>query len=177
MKSDIDFKNIAYLRLGNDKQKRAYEVLTKNEVMTCLMEFHPILIGTIPINIDLNNSDLDIICYFSERSNFEKLVIEKFGSAEKFKIWENSSQESLAIVANFFMDGFEIEIFGQNIPSSEQKGYRHMLVEHRLLKERGNEFRRRIIELKKKGYKTEPAFAFELGLKGDPYEALLQLEK
>ncbi len=30
-------------------------------------------------------------------------------------------------------------------------------------------FRQEIIALKKQGYKTEPAFAMALGLKGDPY--------
>lgn len=177
MGSNIDFKNIDYLGRGNAKQKRAYEVLTKNGVMISLQEFAPILTGTIPINIDLETSDLDIVCYFIDRGSFEKLVVREFGHADRFKIWENSSQESLAIVANFFIDGFEIEIFGQNIPTDKQRAYRHMLIEHKLLVEGGDKFRKRIIELKEKGYKTEPAFALELGLEGDPYEALLKLDE
>ena len=51
-----------------------------------------------------------------------------------------------------------------------------MLIEHRLLQERGEAFRRAIITLKQRGYKTEPAFAKALGLKGDPYLALLPYE-
>lgn len=177
MESNIDFKNLDYLRRGNNKQKQAYAVLTKNEVMTSLKEFDPILVGTIPINIDLENSDLDIVCHFLDSNHFENFLVRKFGTIEKFKTWKNTSQESLAIVANFFIDGFEIEIFGQNIPTIEQKGYRHMLIEHKLLEERGDKFRKKIIELKGMGYKTEPAFAFELGLEGNPYEALLGLDK
>lgn len=177
MKLNIDFKNIDYLKGGNTKQNRAYEVLTKNEVMISLKEFDPILVGTIPINIDIENSDLDIVCHFVDKNSFEKLIIREFGNADRFKIYENTSQESLAIVANFFMDGFEIEIFGQSISTNQQRAYRHMLIEHKLLVERGDKFRKRIIELKEKGYKTEPAFAFELGLEGNPYEALLALNK
>ena len=177
MKLDFNFKNIDYLRMGNNKQKKAYEVLVKNEIMITLEKFAPILIGTIPINIDIENSDLDIICYFVDRNGFEKLLAKKFGNAKRFKIWKNSSQESKVVVANFFVDEFEIEIFGQNIPTNKQRGYRHMLIEHKLLEERGDEFRKRIIELKEKGYKTEPAFAYELGLAGNPYEALLELEQ
>ncbi|MCU4177298.1 DUF4269 domain-containing protein [Carboxylicivirga sp. N1Y90] len=177
MNSNIDFKNITYLKGGNDKQRHVYEVLSKNEIMTILNEFDPILVGTIPINIDIENSDLDIVCHFTDKHSIEKLLVREFGTAERFKIWKNTSQESLAIVANFFMDGFEIEIFGQNVPTVNQRAYRHMIIEHNLLLEHGDEFRKRIIKLKEKGYKTEPAFAIELGLKGDPYEALLELEK
>ena len=48
-----------------------------------------------------------------------------------------------------------------------------MLIEYRLLRERGEMFRQEIIALKKQGHKTEPAFAIALGLKGDPYRELL----
>ncbi len=172
----INFKNIDYLRAGNNKQKRAYDVLTKNKVLFSLKEFNPILIGTIPICIDLENSDLDIACYVTDRNRFEKLLLNKFGSEHSFKLWENTALEAPATIANFFMDGFEIEIFGQNIPTEDQAGYRHMLIEHKLLEQYGEEFRRRIIERKANGHKTEPAFALELGLKGDPYKALLELD-
>ncbi|HRF37192.1 MAG TPA: DUF4269 domain-containing protein, partial [Saprospiraceae bacterium] len=57
-----------------------------------------------------------------------------------------------------------------------QNAYRHLLIEARLLEERGPEFRQQIIELKQQGVKTEPAFARLLGLEGDAYEALLRLE-
>lgn len=177
MKTKINFRNIDYLRKGNDKQKQAYEVLTKNEIMTRLKDFDPILVGTIPINIYLENSDLDIVCQFLDSNGFKRYLARKFGGYEKFKIWENTLQETSAIVANFFIDGFEVEIFGQNIPTNEQQGYRHMLIEYNLIEERGDRFRKRIIELKEKGYKTEPAFAFQLDLEGDPYKSLLELEK
>jgi len=51
-----------------------------------------------------------------------------------------------------------------------------MLILHRLLQERGEAFRREIIALKQRAYKTEPAFAKALGLEGDPYLALLRYE-
>ncbi|TRX65669.1 DUF4269 domain-containing protein [Flammeovirga kamogawensis] len=177
MNTEIDFKDIVYLNSGNNKQKKAFKVLTNNKIISSLKDFSPILIGTIPINIAIENSDLDIICHFTDENYFRKLLIEKFSNYEKFKIYENTSQESLAIVANFFIDDFEIEIFGQDIPTSQQRGYLHMLIEHRILLEKGNDFRKRIIKLKEQGYKTEPAFAHELGLEGDPYEAVLSLDK
>ncbi len=51
-----------------------------------------------------------------------------------------------------------------------------MLIEYKLLLEKGEEFRKEIISLKKQGYKTEPAFAKLLGVEGNAYEGLLKLE-
>ncbi|RYD74479.1 MAG: DUF4269 domain-containing protein, partial [Sphingobacteriales bacterium] len=87
---------------------------------------------------------------------------------------ENPELNSLK--ANFFINNFEFEIFGQNIHTEDQNAYRHMLVEHKILQEKGEDFRKQIIELKNQGYKTEVAFAKLLALKGDAYEELLKLK-
>jgi hypothetical protein len=78
------------------------------------------------------------------------------------------------IVANFRLDEFRIELFGQNRPTREQESYRHMIIEHRIILDRGESFRQEVIRLKKEGVKTEPAFCKLLGIEGDPYEALLR---
>ena len=51
------------------------------------------------------------------------------------------------------------------------------MIEQNLLSKYGEEFRQRIIELKRQGYKTEPAFGQALGLKRDPYTEMLKFEK
>jgi hypothetical protein len=86
-------------------------------------------------------------------------------------------QNEPTIIASFFIEDFEIEIFGQNIPVQQQSGYRHMIIEYNLLLQFGEEFRKNIIDLKRQGFKTEPAFAELFGLSGDPYQALLDFEK
>ncbi|WP_343330978.1 DUF4269 domain-containing protein [Polaribacter staleyi] len=58
-----------------------------------------------------------------------------------------------------------------------QNAYRHMIVENKILKEKGFEFKQSIKKLKSNGTKTEPAFAKLLGLEGNPYTELLKLEK
>jgi len=51
-----------------------------------------------------------------------------------------------------------------------------MVTEYDILNHFGEDFRQQIIALKKAGYKTEPAFANILNLKGDPYTALLEFK-
>ena len=175
-KLKIDFGNIEYLKTGNARQRLAYETLTRNQIMFRLRQFDPILVGTIPIRIDIEDSDLDIICYCKDRNDFIKVITDNFKDAEDFEIYDLNEQEHPAICANFKMDGFPIEVFGQDIPTKKQNAYRHMIIENRLLSEQGETFRQQIIELKRQGIKTEPAFGLLLGLTGNPYNELLNFE-
>ncbi len=58
----LNFKDITYLKEGTIRQKEAYKVLLELNIFELLKNFKPILLGTIPINIDIESSDLDIIC-------------------------------------------------------------------------------------------------------------------
>jgi hypothetical protein len=169
----IDFSTIEYLQNGNQKQIRAYKVLTENNIISNISVFDPILAGTIPINIDIENSDLDIICYWENKTDFIEKLKSEFGNQKEFKIWETLIDHQESVVANFRIEDFEIEIFGQNIPSKNQNAYKHMLIEYQILLSKDESFRQEIIRLKQMGCKTEPAFGQLLGLKGDPYAELL----
>lgn len=169
----IDFSTIDYLKNGNQKQVQAFEVLTQHKILSNLAEFDPILVGTIPIDIAIENSDLDIICYWKNKANFIEKIIFFFEKEAGFTIREIFINDRDSVVANFKIENFEIEVFGQNIPTKDQNGYRHILIENEILQSKGNDFRLEIIKLKQNGYKTEPAFAHLLGLKGDPYATLL----
>lgn len=144
--------------------------------MDILQDFDPIVVGTIPIGIDIDSSDLDIICFWQDQHFFNRKLADNFMIFEAFQIRIVTINSELTTIANFHIDHLEFEIFGQNVPSKSQFGYRHMLVENKLLLERGEDFRQEIINLKQQGYKTEPAFAKVLGMEGDPYQALLKLE-
>lgn len=170
----MKFDTIDYLKTGNTRQQRAYDVLTNHRILTQLAQFSPVLVGTIPINIDIESSDLDVICQWFDKNEFIAALHTAFGHHPTFKLWENPTHQ--AVVAQFEVGSFAIEIFGQNIPTFQQNAYRHMLVEDKLLAKYGEEFRQQIISLKRQGYKTEPAFGIALGLEGDPYLALLMLE-
>jgi hypothetical protein len=61
------------------------------------------------------------------------------------------------------------------LPVLEQHGWKHFLIEQRLLSLGGNAFRGAIMNYRRNGTKTEPAFSAALGLTGDPYQALLKI--
>ncbi len=164
---------IDYLKNGNYRQQQAYKVLSSGIIAT-LNPYSTILAGTIPLEIDIENSDLDILCYSQDSKAFKQTLIQHFADEKDFVLREIVLNGEPTILANFELMDFEIEIFGQNIPVKEQNGYKHMIIEHEILERESKDFKSKIVELKKQGYKTEPAFAKLLGLQGDPYIALLQ---
>lgn len=172
----IDFIRIDYLKTGNERQKRAYEVLTKYKVFEKLKLYSPILAGTVPIEIDIAGSDLDLICEVNlefEEEFLDDLMFSKFIPYDVEVEYPIINGEK-CITLNFILEEFPIEIFGQNKPTTQQNAYLHMIAEHKILQEKGEEFKHKIIELKKQGIKTEPAFGMLMNLE-NPYEDLLKL--
>lgn len=167
----IDFTNISYLKAGTPLQQQAYNVLVQHQIMEKLLAYTPLLCGTIPIDIAITGSDLDIICQWQNKEAFVTNITTFFAGYDDFSTWKNEAID--AVIASFICDGFPIEIFGQNTPTLEQNAYRHMVIEHKILLQQDEAFRDEIISLKEHGYKTEPAFAKLLGLEGDPYTVLL----
>ena len=171
-----NFRNIEYLKHGNERQKLAFYEIRHHRIFKILEKYNPILTGTIPIEIDLPESDLDIICECENHSEFKNYLTKEFSEKEDFKIYSKNQNGIESTVAKFKTDNFLFEIFGQNIPTEKQNAYRHMIIENRILNEKGVDFKRKIKELKSDGLKTEPAFAELLGIKGNPYTELLKLE-
>ena len=172
-----NFRNIEYLEFGNERQKLAFSEIKKYQILEKLEKYDPILTGTIPIGIDLPESDLDIICECQNHSEFKTYLSENFSNKKDFKVYSTKQNGIESTIAEFKTDNFLFEIFGQNIPTEKQNAYQHMIIENRILKEKGSEFKQKVKELKSKGIKTEPAFAKLLGLNGNPYSELLKLKK
>lgn len=170
----MSFSTIDYLATGNPKQQEVYRLLQQYAVWDILLPYTPLLAGTIPIAIDIDTSDLDIICCWQDQTAFIAHICQHFAHYQHFRIIATQVRQRETVIANFVLDGFEIEIFGQNRPSAQQEAFRHLLIEHEILLSRDNDFRQQIIALKQAGWKTEQAFAHLLGLSGNPYIALLQ---
>lgn len=169
----MDFLDISYLAGGGERQRHCFDVLTRIGIMETLKPYNPVLAGSIPIGIDIPLSDLDIICQVSDMKAFADFMQENFHRYEDFNI---RSLDEGAIVCGFFEDGEEIEVYGSPVPPVRTNGYRHMLTEFRLLNILGPAFKEEIVSLKQQGMRTEPAFAWLLGLQGDPYTAVRNLE-
>jgi hypothetical protein len=138
----IDFTTIDYLKNGNEKQERAFEVLNKYQIFSKLKICSPILAGTIPIEIDIEGSDLDIICEVKDMAEFEKLLLHVFPEFD-LKVEKIIINEDECIVCNFELEEFSIEIFGQNKPTTEQNAYRHMIAEYKILQEKREDFKQK----------------------------------
>lgn len=167
--------NIDYLLYGDTCQQHAYHTLQKLDIFSVLSEFSPVLVGTVPIDIYIQDSDLDIICEVYHFTSFQSVVTDYFQKLDNFSYAHKVVADMPRAVVNFNYNGWAIQLFAQSIPAVEQNGFKHMVIEYRILQFLGEDCKQHIRALKLCGMKTEPAFAELLQLTGDPYEALLEL--
>ncbi|MFP3790859.1 DUF4269 domain-containing protein [Bacillus subtilis] len=168
------FRTINYLKSGTETQRYAFEIINELNIFNDLAKYTPVLCGTVPIAIDVQDSDLDIIMEVQDFQLFKDEVKALYGILEGFVLTELTVRNIPTITLNFRYRGFDFELFAQPTAVEKQNAYRHMLIEHYLLL-KNPQVRKEIIFLKKKGIKTETAFAIVFGLVGDPYDALLVL--
>lgn len=173
--SPNEWKEISYLKRGSDRQRTAFETLQGLQILEILRSYDPILVGTVPLEIDIPGSDLDVVCQAEKMNRFAELVTRYYGSRPAFRSKQDVRDMVPTVVAGFETETFPIEIFAQTLPTTEQRAYRHMVVEARLLEIGGSVARRAIRQLKIDGRKTEPAFAAYFQIPGDPYEQLFRL--
>jgi len=143
--------------------------------MTKLVAFDPRVAGTPPLGLDQPTSDVDVLCHALDPAAFAACVWATFSTAADFSIrqWIGADRP---VIASFTAHGWVFQLFGQAKPVSEQAGWRHFIVERRLLNLGGPAFRAAVAGARAGGMKTEPAFAAVLRLDGDPYRVMLDLE-
>jgi hypothetical protein len=165
-----------FLLQGNSFQKNTYHALMDIKLFEELKAFNPVVVGSIPIDIHIPGSDCDIICEVYDHEKFERTLQQSFSRCYGFQLTRKFIRGTPSSIARFRLNDLPVEIFGQAYPVQEQYAFRHMIIEHRILEEKGDDFKNAIIRLKQQGWKTEPAFAQLMGLSGDPYEALLRYD-
>ena len=139
--------------------------------MEHLKEYDPIVVGTIPIECDIDSSDVDILLYSQSVKDTATFLQESFGHLPSFDLLQRSEN---CLLCQFVLDDFQFELYCCDTPTQQQMGYLHLLKEHELLNLHGQELRKKVIYLKKQGLKTEPAFCKALHIEGDAFVEILK---
>ena len=151
-------------------------VLDRSGLLTALARFDPHVAGTPPLGLDLPGSDIDVICQATDAEAFTKTLWDFASPLDGFAIHQ-WTRDGRPVVASFHLDGWPVEVFGDPRPVARQAGWRHFEIERRLLGLGGDGLRAAVMQRRRDGLKTEPAFARVLGLEGDPYTALLAFDE
>lgn len=151
------------------------KALRISRALAILAEFDPRVAGTLPLGLAMPDSDIDVICHVTDPERFVATIWREFATYPQFSMrqWR---QDGRPIIASFVAHGWPIEIFGQELPVDRQTAWRHFSVEKRLLAFGGDDLRNAVIANRQSGAKTEAAFATALGIGGDPYQAMLDVE-
>ena len=171
------FLAMEYQNTPTISQARALRILKDLNVFHDLKEFTPAFAGTIPIDVDIEGSDVDILCEVTDFDRFLPRLRECFEGKSNFQITESFYQNVRSIIAHFEHQSMRFEVFGQKKPVTSQNAFQHMMIEARLLKLAGPESHNEIRRIKRQGHKTEPAFAKLFGIPGDGFAELLGLAK
>lgn len=159
-----------------NKVKLPYQViLAQLDLFNHLAAFDVEIIGTPPLGIDTENSDIDLVCHYHPTQLAQ--LTDRMTHFKQFQSWSFSQwqKDNRVYICHFSYQNWDIEIFCSTQAIIEQYGYQHFQVEKRLLNLANSAFKTCILQLKQQGIKTEPAFAQVLQLTGDPYVVLSDL--
>jgi hypothetical protein len=171
----LDLFDLSYLAHGTPRQRDAHRAIEQLGLFRDLADFCPALAGTVPLDLDIDGSDLDVICAAHDLPAFAARIESLYGRLDGFRLASYPMRGVESVVSGFRFAGWPFELFAQPIPPARQFACLHLLAEARLLALGGAPARQGVRELKQQGLKTESAFARYFGLTGDPYETLARL--
>jgi hypothetical protein len=93
-------------------------------IFRTLAPYSPTQVGTFPLGLQVEGSDLDIACTCTDLDDFARAV-----AGLGFPRVERRAIEPDAVVASMTVGDVEVEVFGQALPVHAQAGFRHMVVE------------------------------------------------
>jgi hypothetical protein len=167
--------DIDTLRTGTPRQRAAWRALTSLGIMGILAPFDARLAGTIPIDVDIPGSDLDILCHARDLDALEAVLTTHFATLPRFRCTRKVRYGHPILLCEFSHHDFPIQVYGSPTPVTRQRAWVHLVAEAYLLAQADDSAKAQVRSLKRAGVKTEPAFAQVFGLVGDPYEALYEL--
>ena len=99
----MNFLTLDYLKDGSEIQNKIHFVLEKHQIFDKLKEYNPILTGTFPININIKNSDLDIILETDDLMRAKDFIINEFQNQKEFDIQFCKINDLLSEFFAFFL--------------------------------------------------------------------------
>lgn len=180
---DLGLRNIKFHHLclesviRLEENKPIFKALTASMILKSFKQYTPFVAGTFPLGLQVENSDLDILMCAQNIDQLSDELKERYGHFSHYKAQRVFVDELDSLIVNFSFEQVSFEVFAQNKPVAFQKAFTHFQIEERLLKMGGDEFQKAVITQRQEGLKTEPAFAQVLGLKSDPFNELLILQK
>jgi len=154
-----------------EKNENVYQALLESKLLENLEDFDPLVAGTFPLHLHHSQSDIDLLVGCDD---LRKMFDCAHQSCLHFDLFEAKLEERYFTI-NFTFQNVAFEIYGEQRPSVSQNAFVHFQIQEKLLKVGSSIFREKIVERRKLGDKTEPAFANVLELEGDPYVSLLEL--
>jgi predicted metalloenzyme YecM/ribosomal protein S18 acetylase RimI-like enzyme len=160
-----------------EKNQKVFQALQKSRVLSTLHALGPLVSGTFPLGLGVENSDIDLLVSWPDLAEADTILRGALSGFSNFQMSHKLVSGQETIIAKFSVDEILFEVFCQTISPMKQNAQRHLLIEARLLKLLGEPLKSTVLSLKKSGLKTEPAFAKALDLSGDSYESLLDLSE
>src|SRR6516164_7141036 len=99
---------------------QANHAIRSLQIFECLSQYRPTFVGSTPIDIDLDESDLDIICEAHNLDQFEEQNRLLYGSRTNFRSMRAVKYGLPCILISFYSHSFRIGIFGQPKAIEEQ---------------------------------------------------------
>ena len=78
--------DIAYLKMGSDRQQAAFITVIELDLFSVLADYDPLLTGTLPLGLDLPDTDLDVICQVEDFAEFGMVMRAMYGYYDEFEI-------------------------------------------------------------------------------------------
>nr|WP_249665382.1 DUF4269 domain-containing protein [Mucilaginibacter sp. Bleaf8] len=114
------FLKIDYLTNGTLRQQQAYQTLSTYKILEGLSYYSPILTGTIPLNIDIESSDLDIICCYDDAEQFMQTLRQLFSGYSSFKTEQTTINGENTVTAILYWIVLRLKYLGNSCPRSSK---------------------------------------------------------
>jgi len=97
-----------YLAHGNSRQQTLWRVLQAEGVLETLAEYSPVIAGTIPLDVDTAESDVDVLCALpnttpQDHHRAATVLREAFAGKPQFALWHSHKQGLPCIVCRFLL--------------------------------------------------------------------------